>query len=217
MKKTFWAIFALSIAGISCKKSSSAPETSLQYIDFSPGTARKYQSTNNLTATTTVYTLTSTNRDSTINSKVYHVFTNSSGTPNEYYNITGSDYYTFRNLGAASGNLTVESIYLKVNAAVGISWNQVINITVPGLPGTVPATLTNTIAETGISRTVNSINYSNVIRVTTTISVQGVPASAITTDIQSYYAPVTGLIESKNKISAPALTVNVDQSTLLLQ
>lgn len=187
-------------------------------MDFTAGGASKYQSTNNLTAAVTTYTVTSTNRDTTINSKTYHIFTNSSGTPNEYYNITGNDYYTFRSLGAALANLTVESIYLKDNAAVGTSWSQVINLPVSGVPGgTVPATITNTIAEKGINRTVNSIAYTDVIHVTTTIAVQGLPAGSLTTDIQSYYARKAGLIESKNKLNAPLLTVNVDQSTTLLQ
>ena len=218
MKKTFKGLFALLLIAISCKKSDSTPVEGVKYMDFTAGTSSKYQSTNNLTAAVTTYTVTSTSRDTSINSKSYHVFTNSSGTPNEYYNITGNDYYTFRSLGAAFANLTVESIYLKDNAAVGASWSQVINLPVTGVPGgTVPATITNTIAEKGVSRTVNNIAYADVIHVTTTISVQGLPAGTITTDIQSYYARKAGLIENKNKLNAPLLTVNVDQSTVLLQ
>jgi len=217
MKKTYLGLLALLITGISCKKSSSTPDDAPKYMDFTAGAASKYQTTNNLTAGTTTYTVTSTNRDSTINGKVYHVFTNSGSMPNEYYNITGSDYYTFRSLGAALANLTVESIYLKDNAAVGASWNQVINLPLSGVPGTVPATITNTIAEKGISRTVNSIAYTDVIHVTTTIAVQGLPAGSLATDIQSYYARKSGLIESKNKLNAPILTLNVDQNTILLQ
>lgn len=217
MKKTFWAILALLLTGISCKKSHSDPIDTPKYMDFTAGTSSKYQVINNLTAAVTTYTVTSTNRDSTINGKAYHVFTNSTGSPNEYYNITGNDYYTFRSLGAALANLTVENIYLKDNAAAGASWSQVVNLPLSGVPGTVPATITNTIAEKGISRTVNSIVYTNVIHVTTTISVQGLPAGSLNTDIQSYYAPKSGLIESKNKLNAPILTINVDQNTILLQ
>ena len=91
MKKTFKGLFALLLIAISCKKSDSTPVEGVKYMDFTAGTSSKYQSTNNLTAAVTTYTVTSTNRDSTINGKAYHVFTNSSGTPNEYYNITGSD------------------------------------------------------------------------------------------------------------------------------
>ncbi|GAB2823299.1 hypothetical protein [Ferruginibacter profundus] len=216
MKKTFLAFLALAIAGISCKKSDSTPAEAEKYMDLTAGTTSKYQLTNNLTASVTINTVTSTNRDSTIGSKVYHVFTNSNGTPNEYYNITGNDYYTFRSLGAALGNLTVESIYLKDNAAVGASWSLPVNVPVPGL-GTVPVTLTNTIAEKGTGRTVNGVAYTGVIHITTTIAVTGLPPGSVTSDIQSYYAPKAGLIESKYKVSVPLLTVNVDQNTILIQ
>jgi hypothetical protein len=186
------------------------------YIDVTAGITKKYQTTNNLTAAVTTNTQTSTSRDSSINGKTYHVFTNSNGTANEYYNITGNDYYTFRSLGAALANLTVESIYLKDNAAVGTSWSQLVNVPVTGIPTGASVTLTNTITEKGISRTVSGIAYTNVIHITTTIAVAGLPASSITTDIQSYYAAKAGLIEGKNKLIIPLLTTNVDQVTILV-
>jgi hypothetical protein len=216
MKKTFLALLALSIAVISCKKKDSTPEEAAKYMDLTAGTTSKYQITNNLTASVTTNIVTSTNRDSTIGSKVYHIFTNSNGAANEYYNITGNDYYTFRSLGAALANLAVESIYLKDNATVGASWSQVVPVPVTGL-GTVPVTLTNTIAEKGINRTVNSVAYTDVIHITTTITVTGLPPGSITSDLQSYYARKAGLIETKNKVSIPLLTVNVDQNTILIQ
>lgn len=216
MKKTFLALFIVLAAGISCKKSSSATPDAPKYMDFTAGTTWKYQTTNNLTAAVTINISTSTNRDTTINSKTYHVFTNSNGTPNEYYNITGNDYYTFRSLGAALGNLTIESIYLKDNAAAGVSWSQLVNVPLTGV-GTVPVTLTNTITEKGISRTVNGIAYTDVIHVTSTLAVTGLPAGSVTTDIQTYYARKSGLIESKYKVSVPLATVNVDQNTILIQ
>ena len=185
-------------------------------MDFTAGTTWKYQTTNNLTSAITFNTSTSTNRDSSISGKSYHVFTNSNGTPNEYYNITGTDYWTFRSLGAAFSNLTLEEIYLKDNVA-GTTWSFIINVPISGGPTTVPVTITNTIAEKGIGRTVNGVAYTDVIHITTTIAVPGLPPGSVTTDIQSYYARKSGLIESKNKISAPVLTINVDQTTILVQ
>jgi len=220
MKNANLAIFVLLIALISCKKSSSDPSTTPpaeKYMDFTAGSASKYQTTNNLTAGVTLNILTSTNRDSTIAGKSYHVFTNSNGTPNEYYNITGNDYWTYRNLGVAFNNQSVASIYLKDNAAVNTSWNTDINLPVTGFPSGVPVTLINTITEKGVARTVNGVNYTDVLHITTTVSVTGLPAGSITTDIHSYYARKAGLIENKNKISAPLLSVNVDQKTILIQ
>ena len=183
-------------------------------MSVSAGSTWTYETTNNLTAITTTNLVTSTTRDSTINSKVYHVFTNSNGAANDYYNITANDYFTFKNL-AALGNTAVESIYLKDNAAVGINWSQTVNITFPGLPSVVPVTFTNTITEKNINRTVNSTAYTDVIHITTSIAVTGLPPGSLTTDIQLYYAGKVGLIESKYKINLPLASINVDQNTLL--
>ncbi len=215
MKKTYLAILILFTAAISCKKSKSTNDDPLKFMSFSTGSIWNYQTINNLTGVPTNNTVTSTTRDSAINSKNYHVFTNSNGAANDYYNLTGNDYYTFRNLGVAGGGTTVENIYLKDNALVGANWSQTVNVPVSGLPTPVPVTFTNTITEKGITRTVNSIAYSDVIHVTTTILISGLPPGSLTTDIQSYYARKYGLIENKNKISLPLLTINVDQITIL--
>ena len=86
----------------------------------------------------------------------------------------------------------VETLYLKASAAVNTSWVQNYNITYSGLP--LALTLTNKIVEKDISRTVNAKNYANVIHVSTSISIAGVPASSLTIDIQYYYAPGYGMI-----------------------
>ncbi|MBS1509977.1 MAG: hypothetical protein JST86_04000 [Bacteroidetes bacterium] len=216
MKKPFWTISSLIIAFSACKKSNSGTaETSPKYMSLAAGSTWTYESNNAVTATTTTNTVTSTSRDSSINSKTYHVFTNSNGAANDYYNITGNDYYTFKILSPALGISAVETIYLKENAAVGTTWSQTVNVTVTGFPTPVPVTFINTITETGISRTVNGQSYSDVIHITTGISVTGLPPGSISTDIQSYYARKFGLIESKNKISIPTFSVNADQTTIL--
>ncbi|MGC4102747.1 hypothetical protein [Ferruginibacter sp.] len=217
MKNTFLAFLALSALAVSCKKSSSDSGTAPQkYMNLAAGSTWTYESVNNLTVTTTTNIVTSTNRDSSINGRSYHVFTNSNGAANDYYNITGSDYYTFRTLPGASGVPPLDIIYLKENAAVGTSWSQTVNLPLTGFPSGVPVVFTNTITETGISRTVNARSYTGVVHIVTGISVTGLPASSITSDIQSYYAPDYGLIESKTKISTTLLpSSNVDQNTTL--
>ncbi len=216
MKKTFLAVLVLISIAISCKKTTTpVVADSQKYMSFTAGSTWTYETQNNIAATTTTNIVTSTNRDSTIEAKIYHVFTNSNGAPNDYYNITQNDYWTFKNLSASQGISPVATIYLKDNAAVNISWSQVVNVPVSGFPAPVPVTFTNTIAEKGITRTVNGKAYTDVIRTTTTIAVQGLPPGSITTDIQSYYAAKYGLIESKYKINIPLLTVNTDQNTVL--
>jgi hypothetical protein len=80
-------------------------------MSYTPNSTWNYTVTNNVTATNLNYTITSTNRDSSINTKTYHIFTNSTvGSANEYYNLTGNDYYTFRNLPVSLGGNPVENI-----------------------------------------------------------------------------------------------------------
>lgn len=215
MKNFPFVLLVLFFIGISCKKDSTAPEQSEKYMDLAPGNTWTYETQNNITSTTSTNIVTSTTRDSVIIGKIYHVFTNSNGGANDYYNITGNDYYTFRNLGLTTGNLTVVSLYLKDNAAVGTSWGQTENIPVSGFQSPVPVTFTNSILEKGVNRVVNGKTYNNVIHTSTTISISGLPPGSITTDIQAYYAPKVGLIESKNKINFPLLTINIDQNTIL--
>ncbi len=217
MKIAGLAFLALLTAGISCKKSSSdSPTASEKYMSLAAGNTWTYETVNNLTVTTTSNTVTSTNRDTSISAKTYHIFSNSSGAGNDYYNITGSDYYTFRNLVALGSN-SVETIYLKDNASAGTSWNQTITIApFSGVPTTVPLTITNTITETGLNRTVNGKTYTNVVHVTTALTSSSLPAGSLTTDIHTYYAPKYGMIESKNKITTTLLTgSNIDQNTTL--
>lgn len=202
MKKSVLPILALLAVAFSCKKSSSDPDTgtaAAKYMSFTANSTWNYQLVNNATPSTSNYVITSTNRDSTINGNAYHVFTNSSG-PNEYYFLTGSDYYTFRALGAGLGGSSIETIYLKDNSTVGTNWVKAVPITFAGVPVTV--NVTNTIAAKGISKTVNGVTYTDVIQVTTTLAVPGLPPGAsITTDIQSFYARKFGMINNINKVT----------------
>lgn len=221
MKKIMLALIVVSLITTSCKKNSSGPATvTVKYMSFTPNSSWNYQVLNNLTSLATSYTLTSAGRDSTINSKAYHVFTNSSGSANEYYLLSGSDYYRFQNLPASLSGSAVENIYLKDNAAVNASWSQSYAVTASGIPLNI--TITNTVTEKGIGKTVNGIAYSGVIHVSSSLSVSvlGVPlpAGAVTSDVQSFYAEKVGLIQSFNKITINynGIVSNTDNQTSLL-
>ncbi len=219
MKKIIFSLLAICIGISACKKDTvSAPVETVKYMSFTPNSSWNYELTDNLTSNTTSYTITSTDRDSTVNSKAYHVFSNSAGS-NQYYFLSGSDYYTFQNLPATlSGNL-FENIYLKDNATVNTSWSQNYQVTTSGVPLNI--TIVNTIAEKGISKTVNSIAYTDVTHVTSTLAVSAfgipLPSGAITTDVQSFYAKKYGLIQSVNKINInySGIVSNTDQQTIL--
>ncbi|MEP7111529.1 MAG: hypothetical protein ABI760_26275, partial [Ferruginibacter sp.] len=191
----------------------------VKYMSLTSGSTWNYELIDILPAITTPFSINSTSNDSTINGKSYHVYSNNSGSGNEYYNITGNEYYNFRKLPLALGGSSVENIYLKDNVAAGDSWSQSYPIMVSGIA--LNAALTNTITEKGISKTVKGVTYNNVIHVITTIAVSfsGVPlpASALVTDIQSFYAPKFGMIQSINKINFnySGISSNTNQQTNL--
>ena len=190
------AISIILLMGASCKKSSSG--TTVKYMTFSSGSTWNYQQTN--AGTTSNYTLTSTSRDSTIMGKTYHVFTNSGG-PNQYFNITGTDYFQFDSIKLIGAAQSIDRLYLKEDAVVNANWAQTVSFTIPGLPVPVPLVITNSVTEKGISRTVNSIVYTDVIHVQTTLTSSLIPAASLTTSINSYYARKYGLIENTTVIN----------------
>lgn len=220
MQKIYFVVLAVLLASTSCKKSSTTdtPADADKYMSITAGSSWQYRTVNNTTSATTNYSLTSTNRDSSINGKNYHVFTNSNGGNSEYYLVSGNDYYTFRSLGVAVGNTSFENLYLKDNSAAGASWSQSISLTVPGVPIPVPITLTYTIVDKGSSRTVNGISYSDVIHVKTSITSSLIPAANLTTDIHNYYARKVGMIENTNilNLNFSGIVQNTDTKTILL-
>ncbi len=196
----FWA-FISCFGMLSCSKNNNTtPAAADNYMNMRYGSVWNYEVLNNTPPpSTSLYSLNSTSRDSTINAKSYHVFVNTPSGGSEYYFVTGTDYYTYQSLPAALGGTKVENLYLKAGATVNSSWSQTYNISYNSLP--LAVTALNKIEEKGISRTVNGKTYNNVIHVSTTLSVAGVPPASLVTDIHYYYAPNYGLIESSSKIS----------------
>ncbi|MEP6927497.1 MAG: hypothetical protein ABI834_07665 [Ginsengibacter sp.] len=200
IKALLFSAFILFI--ISCKKSENTTISKQdKYLTTSAGSTWNYHETNSSgpAPVNTDYTLTSTSRDTSINNKSYHIFTNSTGST-RYLSISGNDYYQFDSLPSALGTAALEILYLKDNISIGGTWSQNTSVTLPGVPFPVPITLSYNIAEKGISRSVNGNNYTGVIHVTTSISSSLIPAASLTTNINSYYAEKYGLIESSNII-----------------
>lgn len=205
------SIFILTIATLfftACSKkenpNNNPPATTDSFININPGSTWTYHEDDSSTATakSTDYTITSTSSDSTIGTRSYHVYNYSYG-GSQYLNLSGNDYYQYTSVPGSNGT-TVERKYLVDNMKQGVSWSETFTVTVSNIP--VPVTLTNTIAEKGISRTVNGVNYTNVIHVSTTLSSTAVPPTALTSSIDSYYAPNYGLIENSTLVSLNYMT-----------
>ena len=193
----------------SCKKDENKPDTrpeeNATFINTASGSSWSYHEINSSGSASVEsdYTVTSTNKDTSINSRSYHIYNVSFG-GNRYLNLSGKDYYEFDTI-PGGGSKTFERLYLKTGATPGTSWTQTENIQVEGIQ--VPSKITNTIVETSLTRMVNGKNYQNVIHVSTTITSELIPAASLTTDIHSYYAPNYGLIENTSKINLNYLGV----------
>lgn len=201
MKKLLLGSAILTVFLFSCSKDDDpAPGPAEKYMNITAGSTWNYSVTDlNNAANNSTYVLTSLNRDSAAAGKSYHVFSNSDG-GNEYYNITGNDYYSLRALPLGVSDTILENLYLKDNLSANSTWSQDYSLNF-GIPVTV--TVTNKINATGLSKTVGANAYTNVIDVVTTISapaITTIPGSSLTTDIHSYYAPKVGMIETDAKI-----------------
>jgi hypothetical protein len=188
------------LLSISCKKkndSSPAPvPATTNYQPVTSGSTWTYSSAYSTGSSN--YTLTATSKDSVFNGRTYKVFSNSNGA-NEYYCISGSDYYRYAFVNAL--NQSVDLLYLKDNAAVGDKWSDTKNITIQGVA--VTAVIETKIAEKNISYSVNGKTYTNVIhiKVSPAFSVGSLSIVTTTNDVNYYFAKGVGLIYSNVNIS----------------
>ena len=200
-----------------CKKKSEPGPTG----DFQPmtsGSSWTYAVTGTSSGS---FTVTATDRDTSVNSRTFRVFTNTAG-PNKYYNKTGSDYPRFSRL-AELNNQSVELLYLKDNLNKGQSWVEVksANVPITGL-GTVPVTarFTFTVTEKGISRTVNGTAFTDVLQITAVPEFSAVVSSVpvtipSTSNLQYFYARRVGLINSLTALEIPLASISSNTETRL--
>jgi hypothetical protein len=214
----FMAVAILSSCSKANDSTSNPPPASDSYLNTNSGSTWTFHEIDSSSATpqSNDYIVTSSSSDSTINNKKYHIYNLSYG-GNQYLNISGHDYYQYDSIPGGLGQV-IERLYLKDNAAVNSTWSQSFPVNIPGVPFSIQATLANKIVARGASRTVNGFNYTEVIQVSTSISSSAIPASGLTSDINSYYAPKYGLIESIAivKLNYMGLQQNVNIRTQLL-
>ncbi|MFM7710291.1 MAG: hypothetical protein ACKO5C_05190 [Ferruginibacter sp.] len=211
MKKLIAGALVLAILGSSCKKDDPVPAPGdTKFLNTAPGTTWNYKTVDNQDLTETPYTLTSTNRDSVLNGRSYHVYTynDANGSSDEFYGISGNEYYQFSEL--AAGLPPVEFKYLVDNVGAGTSWTQPLTIsqTQQGVTLTFNATLKYTIVDKGNSVAIGGKTYNNTIKVKTDIINPSVTSTLplsitvepITQDVYAIYAPKYGLIKRNTQL-----------------
>ena len=223
MKNVLFGTFAALLLLTSCEKNNGGdpkPPDAVSYNNKTEGSMWLYHqsSDNNGTTDQSDYTITSTGRDTTINNKSYHIYDRSFG-GNQYLAVSGSNYFQYDSLPAGLGDV-IERLYLKVNAPKGATWSQDVSVEVPvgGIPFNVTVTINNKIEDTGLTRTVGGNDYTDVIHVSTVLSLKGaVPGATLTSDIHTYYAPDYGMIENSTAVAVSFLGVqqSVNSTTTL--
>lgn len=226
MKKIIISALFIASMATSCKKDDpgTGTPTISKFITTTPGTTWTYQTTDNSTSEVSTYTRTSSDRDTTINSKLYHIFNNTdvNGTTEAYYNNTGNDYFQFSTLAAALDPIDLN--YLNDAKNVGETWNQSVSVPVPNspIPGLMLTVRINySVEEKGTSLVVNGITYNNVIKVKSNITIDPVFGLNVSTtsNIFNYYAPKYGLIKSDFNLVASlngAEIINTNTTDLLM-
>jgi hypothetical protein len=211
MKKITFGVLFLAILGTSCKKSDPTPAPGeTKFLTTAAGTTWNYKTSDLVGGTQTPYTLTSTDRDTTLNGRSYHVYTYSdaNGSNSEYYGISGNEYYQYTEL--ASGIPPLEMKYLVDNLNSGATWTQPLAIsqTQQGVTLNFNATLRYSIVEKGSSLTIGGKTYNDLIKVKTEITNPSVSSSLplsitvepITQDMYAYYAPKYGLVKRNTQL-----------------
>lgn len=210
MKKIFGFCIVLILSGCSCKKTVT-PAVVVAFMPLTTNSSWTYSTqTYAPTPATGSYTIKATAKDTVIATKTFKVFTNSTG-PNEYYNVTGTDYFQLANLAAL--NQTLELLYLK-DAAVGTTWAETKTINFPGVATPISLPLNYSITEKGISYVVGAKTFTDVTHVKITIgtlSVMGFPITPVS-DFNYYYARGIGRIYARTKlsISVPLAGININ-------
>ncbi len=221
----------------SCKKSDSSTSNNNVVVDpymtTTSGIIWNYKTHDNRTGLDTVTVTTSTNRDTTMYGKLYHIYTDmnieTAQTDTSYMSNVGSDYFQLASLSSQIDPFEMK--YLSTAANVGENWSNSLSSTSAGT--TVNATIKNTIEEKGSSLTLGTKTYTNVIKVKTEITSATITLNippfgnqtitpTIIQDVHSYFAPKYGLIKRdyKLKISASffgqtSSITDVDKSTTL--
>jgi len=137
MKKLLFAGLTMMIFGMSCTRETPVtpidPYTGPKYLTLDTGTIWYYQTNNNIDTTFTADTLISTNRDSIIASKTYHLyeFKDTTGTKLRFFNTSGSNYYQYTSI--ASQFPAIELKYLNDTDPALTSWLTPFSFTQNGI------------------------------------------------------------------------------------
>lgn len=93
----------------------------------------------------------------------------------------------------------IKATVLKINEAVNATWNNTLNITIPGLPNPVPVTFAYTLLQKGITKNVLQKDYPETLEVKSVTSITGIlgmPPISFTAN--NFYGKNQGLVQQED-------------------
>ena len=209
MKKIAPALLLLSLVFAGCSKDDNPAPPVANYQPATANSTWTYNVHNNVNAANSYnFTIKSTGADTTAGGKTYKIYTNTSAS-NEYYTHTGANYYQYGGFEGLTN--AIELNYLKTDAAVNSTWEEIKSVTISGFP--VTATFKYTLTEKLDSYVVNTVTFKNVMHVKVELTVPGLTINS--QDLHFYYADGVGRIKSQIKLVATFIGVNIDTETTL--
>lgn len=120
--------------------------------------------------------------------------------------ITGNDYYQHisETLDSLSINFTLK--YFNTAANTGDSWKASTTL------GSLPATITTTLLEKNVTKTVQGQSYANVSHTHTEVSVGASPISFNAVELDYYVAKDIGIVQRQIKVNGGALLPDINMS-----
>jgi hypothetical protein len=204
----FTAVIVAALCGAGCKKKTTAVATN--YLPLKVGNKWTYRNT----PPGTNNTLTVTDKDTTINGRMYMVLSNTAG-PSNYWAKVGNDYYRYALTSQIPGQSGLEELYLKGEVALNTTWNasQPVNITGFGM---VNIKQNYKITELGITKTVQGKVYNDCahVRLDLVASVPLLGDQSIGGG-DFYYANGVGLITYTLSVTVPGQAAINQQSDLI--
>jgi hypothetical protein len=201
-------VFIAGILGTGCKKKTTTATTN--YLPLKAGNKWTYRNT----PPGTNNTLTVTDKDTTINGRLYMVLSNSAG-PNNYWAKSGNDYYRYALTSQIPGQSGLEELYLKGEVAINTTWNATQPINVTGI-GMVNIKQNYKITELGVAKTVQGKVYNDCAHVRLDL-VAAIPLLGEQSigGGDFYYANGIGLVTYTLNVTVPGQAAINQQSDLI--
>lgn len=195
--KGFLAVACLSWILFSCSKDKSIEKNNAgNNTGYQPVTAGSTWYYKDNTDSSGNFKLVATGKDTIVNGMTFNVFEDKpDSTSTIYTTLFAQNHNLYYTLGFITTFGDNALLYME-DTTVNTTWKQNVPMNVQQLGGQVTAELDFTLAQTGISYTVNGKTYSNVAHVTLDVKVQvpglGVSPAGVTGDI--YFARGIGII-----------------------